>query len=432
MNQHKFSALIAVQSVTLLCCGVLTSTASASGFRLPEVSVAGTALSNAVVANPDLPGALPYNPAAMAFQDGGQVVAGIVLIQPDISVDFAGGDKVTSQGKDNVVVPNFFITKHINQQWSWGVGVNAPFGLETKWPAGTFDKFYPPVPPTPPALAAAASILEPEHSKIEMLNLNPNVAYQINANTSVAFGIDYYIVRKLIFNTQAIKIDGDGRDYGWNIGLLHTQDNWSVGLSYRSSVTVKHDGTVDATGGGSTVSSASADLEFPSMLQVGGRYKVDDKLAVELDVEKTGWSSFDTIEIDHGSPGLPNPINGDNNWNNAIAYRLGATYDLSSANQLRVGYAYDKTPGSDDFFSARVPGNDRQTLSLGFAHDRGDWTIELSYMFVKADDRKIAAPANSFLTRLGGGNTDPNGTDAYNGTYELTAHLFGIGVNTQF
>ena len=166
------------------------------------------------------------------------------------------------------------------------------------------------------------------------------------------------------------------------------------------------------------------------MLQVGGRYKLDDKLAVEFDIEKTGWSSFDTIEVTHSSPSIPNPINGDNNWDDAIAYRLGATYDLSSANQLRVGYAYDETPGTDDFFSARVPGNDRQTFSLGFAHDRGDWTIELSYMFVKADDRKIAS-TTSFLAGLPG-NTDPNGTDAYNGTYELTAHLFAIGVNTQF
>jgi long-chain fatty acid transport protein len=420
MNQHKFSAHIVAQSITLLCCCVLASTVSASGFRLPEVSVAGTALSNAVVANPDLPGALPYNPAAMAFQKEGQVVGGIVLIQPDISVKTAGGNKTTSQGEDNVPVPNFFITKHIDQQWSWGVGANAPFGLETKWPAGTFGTFG----------GLGAGALEPEHSKIEMLNLNPNVAYQLNANTSVALGIDYYIVRELIFNTQAIKIDGAGRDYGWNIGLLHAQDNWSVGLSYRSSVKVKLDGNVEA---GPETAGADAELNFPSMLQVGGRYKVDDKLAVELDIEKTGWSSFDIIEVNHSNSLVSsNPITSTNNWDNAMAYRLGATYDLSPANQLRAGYARDKTPGSDDFFSARVPGNDRQTFSFGLAHDRGDWTIELSYMFVKVDDRKIAAPADSYRDGLLGGNNDPNGTDAYNGNYKTTAHLFGVGVNTQF
>jgi long-chain fatty acid transport protein len=418
----KRSAVL-LQTSTFLFSAALTTTTMASGFRLPEVSAAGTALSNALVANPDVPGALPYNPAVMAFQKEGQLLVGAVLVQPDISVEPDAGTASSSQGKDSVPIPNVFVTKHIDNNWSWGIGMNAPFGLETKWKAGTFGTFG--------AGGAATLVLEPEHSKIEMLNINPNVAYQFG-NTSIAFGVDNYQVRNLIFNTQAISITGSGQDYGWNVGLLHAQNNWSVGLSYRSSVKVKLDGTVDATGVGSTISAAKAKIEFPALLQVGARYKVDDKLAVELDVEQTQWSSFDTIEVNHGSPGIPNPINGDNNWDDAMAYRLGATYELSPTNQLRVGYAYDETPGSDDFFSARVPGNDRQTLSLGLAHKQADWTIEFSYMYVQADKRTISAPANSFISGVMGGDTDPNGTDAYNGTYKLTAHLFAMGINTQF
>ena len=408
-----------LQTITFLCCGVFTLSTTASGFRLPELSITGTALSSAVVANPDLTGALPYNPATMAFQKEGQVIAGVVFIQPDISVNPDLGTASDSQGDDTHPAPNVFVTKHINNDWSWGVGINAPFGLETKWKDETFSTF-----------AGGADALEPEHSKIKMVNINPNVAYQLNANTSVAFGLDNYRVLDLIFNTQAIKISGDGQDYGWNIGLLHAQSNWSLGLSYRSSVKVTLSGTVDATGAGSTKSNAEAEIEFPSLLQIGARYKIDNKLAIEFDIEKTGWSSFDTIEIDHSSPGLPNPINGDNNWKNAIAYRLGGTYELSPTNQLLFGYALDETPGDDNFFSARVPGNDRQTLSLGLAHKRADWTIELAYMYVQADDRKINS-STSFLAGLPG-NTDPNGTDAFNGNYKLTAHLFGLGVSTQF
>jgi long-chain fatty acid transport protein len=358
----------------------------------------------------------------MAFQKEGQLVVGATSIHPDISVSPQLGMASDSQGKDHILVPTLFATKHINSDWSWGVGVNAPFGLETKWEAGTFGTF---------ALGGAAvAALEPEHSKIKMLNINPNVSYQINANTSLAVGIDNYRVLDLIFNTQAIKISGDGQDYGWNIGVLHAETNWSLGISYRSSVKVDLDGTVDATAAGASTSDAKAKVEFPGLLQIGGRYKVDDKLALELDIEKTGWNSFDTIEIEH-SAGIPSPISSTNDWKNAMAYRLGGTYELSPANQLRLGYSLDETPGNDNFFSARVPGNDRQTLSLGLAHKRADWTIELAYMYVKADDRKINS-STSFLAGVGGGNTDPNGTDAFNGTYKLTAHIFGLGVNTQF
>lgn len=407
---------------TFLCCSVLSLSVMASGFRLPEISIAGTSLSGAVVANPDLPGALPYNPATMAVQKGGLLLAGVVIVQPDISVNPEFGTASDSQGEDSLGVPNLFVTKPINLDWSWGIGINAPFGLETKWDAGTFGTF---------ALGGApVAALEPEHSKIKMLNINPNVAYQLNTNTSVALGIDNYRVLDLVFNTQAIRISGDGQDYGWNIGLLHTQKDWSLGLSYRSSVKVTIEGEVDATAVGSTKSDAEASIEFPSLLQIGARYKVDDKLAVELDIEKTGWSSFDTVEIQHSSPVILNPINGDNNWDDALAYRLGATYELSPANQLLFGYALDETPIKDEFFSARVPGNDRQTLSLGLAHKRADWTIEVAYMYVKAKDRKINS-STSFLAGLPG-NTDPNGSDAFNGTYKLSAHLFGLGISTPF
>lgn len=400
-----------LQTITFLCCGVFTLSATASGFRLPELSITGTALSSAVVANPDLPGALPYNPATMAFQKEGRVIAGVVFIRPDISVDPDLGTASDSQGDDTHPAPNVFVTKHIDNKWSWGVGINAPFGLETKWKDETFPAFSGP----------AADPFEPEHSKLKMLNINPNVAYQLNANTSASFGIDNYRVLNLIFNTQDINIDGSGDGYGWNIGLLHTHKNWSLGLSYRSSVKVTIDGTLDATATpppftDPTKRDAQAKIEFPSLLQIGGRYKVDDKLAIELDIEKTGWSSFDVVEINHSSQNafIPNPIPSESNWKNAIAYRLGATYELSPNNQLQAGYAYDKTPSNDEFFTARLPGNDRQTLSFGLAHELANWNIELAYMYVKADDRII------------------NVTGAYDGNYKLSAHLFGVGVSTQF
>jgi long-chain fatty acid transport protein len=412
MSIHPISPTL--QTTSLLCLILLNAQAGASGFRLPETSVAGTALSNAVVANPELPGALPYNPAAAAFQPQGQLVFGAVVVQPNISVEQGAGNVTKSQGDRNVLVPNVFASDHLNEQWSWGIGINAPFGLETRWPDETFAAF-----------AGAADPLEPEHSKIEMLNINPNISYRLNKSTSIAVGLDNYRVRKLIFNTQAIAITGKGQSTGWNSSLLHVHDKWSLGLSYRSSVKVQLDGRIDASAIGSTVSNADASITFPSLLQVGARYKINDKFAVELDIERTGWSSFDVIEVNHSSPGLPNPISSVNNWKDASAYRLGGTYELSKTSQLRAGYAFDETPGNDAFFSARVPGNDRQTISVGLGHKMADWTLELAYMYVKADDRRIAS-----ITPFAGG--DPNGTNAYNGTYGLSAHLFGVGVNTRF
>ncbi|MBL1276550.1 MAG: outer membrane protein transport protein [Ectothiorhodospiraceae bacterium] len=404
-----------LQTSALVCCSVISVSSFASGFRLPELSAAGTALSNAVVANPELPGALPYNPATMAFQKQGELIVGTIIIKPDISVKPNSGNDATSQGKANIAVPNMFVTNHINTAWSWGIGINAPFGLETQWKAGTFDTFA----------TSGGAPFEPEKSKIEMLNINPNVAYQLG-NTSIALGIDDYQVRKLTFNTQGVLITGNGQDYGWNIGLLHAQKNWSVGLSYRSSVKVKLEGFVDGTPIGLALSAATAEIEFPSLFQIGARYKFNDKLAAEFDIEQTGWSSFDVIDVYHSSPGISNPVSRASNWDDAIAYRMGATYELSPTNQLRFGYAYDETPGGDEFFTARIPGNDRQTLSIGLGHEQAGWTIEFAYMYVKADDRSIG-PSPAYIPP-----DDPNGSSAFDGDYKLSAHLIGVGVNTHF
>jgi long-chain fatty acid transport protein len=388
----------------LVSCSMLPFSLQASGFRIPEISIAGIGTSNALVADTITSGALPYNPAAMSFHEEGGLVFGLAQIRPKAHVDPSAGNATDSQGDEAVYVPNIFVMNHLNEEWSWGIGVNVPFGLETKWPAGTFGTF-------------PSAALEPEHSKLEMINVQGNLAFKVSSQTSIAVGVNQYIVKTLIFNTQLIEIEGDGNNHGWNIGLQHLAGPWSFGLAYRPGITVDLKGHVDATGVGSTKSSARAALAFPSLLQTGVRYQANPLWAFEMDVERTGWSSFDVVEIEYSA----GTIRSTNKWNNSYTYRLGTTYELSQQTQLRFGYSLDKTPQDDDFFSARIPDSDRQTLSMGVAHSVNGWLIEGGYMYVRLKDRRIDA-----------GNTDPNGTDAYNGKYQSSAHVLGLGVSTRF
>lgn len=382
--------------------------AFASGFRIPEVSIAGLSMANALVADTKIAGAMHHNPAAMAFQQQHTLVAGMMNIHPDSSVTPDIGSAAESQGESNILVPNIFYANQFNENMSWGIALNVPFGLETKWPAGTFGAY---------TLAGQAAF-EPEQSKLQMFNLNPNLAYQVGTSTSFALGIDYYVVKKLTFNTQAVAIEGDGRDLGWNIGLQHAMNDWSFGLAYRSSVKVDLEGTVDATGVGSTKTDASAELEFPSLMQLGARYQINPAIAVEFDIERTGWSSFDTVEIKHTSLGIPNPINGEHSWSNTTTYRIGGSYQATPSTQLRFGYARDETPQSEEHFSPRVPDSDRQAFSVGFAHTmrqpEGKLNVEAGYMYVLLDDRTVSA------------------TTLVNGEYKSDAHLVGIGISSQF
>jgi long-chain fatty acid transport protein len=384
----------------LLASLISANSAFASGFRIPEASIAGLAASNALVADTESPGALPYNPAAMAFHDGRVLIVSLINVRPTFEADPDIGSSTNSKGASSVILPSGYFMDSIDTNTSWGISINTPFGLETHWPSGTFT--------------AVPASFEPEQSKLELINVNPNIAYLINESTSLAFGIDYHVVRKLIFNTQALKIEGDGADFGWNIGLQHKHKNWSFGLSYRSGVSIDLDGSIYAVAvPAATKGDASTTLDLPDLLQIGARYQFNPAWAVEFDIEQTGWSTFDVVVINHTSPAAPTPITSLNNWDDSIAYRLSGAYQANPSTQYRFGYARDGSPQGETDFSPRIPDGERQTLSAGFSHDMGSYSIEAGYMIAWLE-RTITASA------------------AYSGKYESKAHLLGIGLSSQF
>jgi long-chain fatty acid transport protein len=424
MSQRAIRAVLAVPLLSLFA----VTTTHASGFRLPEASIYGLSSANAVVADPKARGAIAYNPAAMSFHTGGNLVVGLVTIDPEIAVTTAAGH-FESDVDTPFYVPNLVITGQVRPTVSIGLTVSSPFGLETNWPNETFPGFGPlPSPPYPPGTNIDG--LEPSRSKLEMANFNPNVSVKLGPNTSVAVGIDYYWIKDVRLDTQAIKMAGDGDGAGFNLALMHTAGNWSTGLSWHSRVDTPIQGTISGGLFGQGTSPAKTELTFPAMLQFGVRNQTTPDLALEFDIEHTDWSSFNAITIIHQLPGatlVSSPVVSTNAWDDSLAFRFGGALNIGPATQLRFGYTFDQSPNADEHFSARVPDADRQLFSLGVGQKIGGWELEAGYMYVLWSDRTYdsTAPFGSF-------GSDANGTNLYNGAYEADAHVFGLGVNGDF
>ena len=394
------------RTLFLLLCLVFTASVYASGFRIPETSVAGTGLANAIVANYKEIGSIPYNPANMSFIDGRNLQFGAAQVSSELHVEPDSGIATDSIHDTTLLIPHYYYISTLDNTWSYGLNINVPFGLETKWPDETFTSFAGPLDP-----------LEPEASSLHMVNFNPNVSYR-SGNTSFAFGLDYYDVRELVFNTQDIKITGEGGDIGWNISFQHVAGPWSFGGSYRSAIEIDLSGTVSVA---TFVSNATANIELPSILQLGARYTLNRDWSVEFDIDRTGWSVFDTFEINHSLPvptGVASPITSTNNWQNSNAYRLGFEYRTDPKGKLRFGYSRDERAQSDDYFTARVPDSDRQLFSAGYVRHLKYWSFELSYMYVKFDERDFNSTSPPAA--------EPNGTSAFNGMYDSNVSLFGL------
>lgn len=402
---------------------ISASVSYASGFSVPGgLSIAGLGTADTLVANPVEIGALAYNPAAMSFHNDMNLALGLTAVWPNSEVTPEGESNRISDDPDApIFVPSLYFMNPVTDSLSLGVGINASFGLETNWKEGTFPEF-----------AGALASLEPTTSRLEMFNLNPNIAYRINEYTSIAVGLDYYRVRDATSDTQGIYLSGDGSDLGWNAAFMYVLNRWSFGLSYQSAVEVELDGEFDATRVLGFKVNSKTDLDFPDILRLGLRYEVTEKLAIEFDYDRTGWSAFDEIVV-RSADSVPAAgiTKGSvlavttNNWHDTNSYHIGSTYQLLPATQLRLGYTLNENPQPESYFSPRYPNAKRHLFSAGIKQEYKDWELEGGIMYGRWEDRTV----DNSEPFTGG---DANGTSAYNGKYELDGILAGVGVNFYF
>jgi len=387
--------------------------AQASGFALSELSIAGLSEGDALVANTTTLGALAYNPAAMAFHKGGYNV-GLFGISDHTEVTPTGGNgTVVATTPHWETLPNLFWFQKVASHMRFGFGVNEPYGMQISWPAQTF----------PQLAQAPGSALAPTYTGLRLFDVSPSLSYRLGA-IAIDLGADYYNAHRTTLGTPTTTISGSGEEVGGHIGFLAQLGQIGLGANYRSASNVPLDGTLDQTGVSIPI---NAVLHLPWQFALGVHDTLTQKLGIEFDFNRTGWSRFTNIVV------TPAPAAGmggaslttsNYNWQSANSYRVGLEYALSEDVQLRAGYAYDETGATNTDFSARIPDANRQDISFGASQKLGDWSLSAGYMYVHFNTRTYAS--STPLT------TDPNGTSAYNGTYRSYAQLFGISISRRF
>ncbi len=83
---------------------------------------------------------------------------------------------------------------------------------------------------------------------------------------------------------------------------------------------------------------------------------------------------------------------------------------------LSAGYQYFQTPVPDRTYSPTIPDANQNVFTVGLGWRSGHHRIEGSYGYVLYDDRHIS------------GNQNP----AYNGNYEIRAHLISLAYGYSF
>ena len=405
-----------IKQTSILCAAtaLLTTQAFASGYMIPEQGAKATGMGNAYSAIADDASANWFNPAGLSFQEN-NVTGSAVLVYPLNEYEAPNG-QTYSAVKGIHVVPQVYVRYgDEDSKLSYGLGINSPFGLSVDW-TGSGAPF------TENIGAKAVTF-----SEIQAVHVNPNVAYQINDNFSVAVGVSYYNAFKVHLDSDLLRIGGSGDGFGGNFAFMYKSDKWSIGGGYRSAVKIDVTGT--AVGGPDAAvlglekigANATTSVTFPDLHTLAVAYQATPDLIVSAQVDRINWTTFDEIVVDY-DPSALNGLTGTSstipeNWKATIAIRLGAEWTMDETTKLRAGYTSDPTPTNAEDFSPRLPGNDRQLVTLGYGTELTDnLTMDLAYVYVWLDDRIAAAPTNA----------------AYHGTYTGQVHLLSGGVTYKF
>ncbi|WP_449253100.1 OmpP1/FadL family transporter [Brevundimonas naejangsanensis] len=371
MTPRNMARLGGLTLTTVLMTGV-AAPAFAGSFYLQEQSVRGAGRAFSGEAADRGVGSLWWNPASIA-RSGRELSVGLHAIKIDSEVrntgsyvTYPGGVDVPVVNPRNTevdpiesgLVPNFAFATPIGERFAVGVSVAAPYNFTTKYEQGSFARYD--------ALT----------SELRSGDASLTLAYQVNDWLDVGAGLNaQYVKAKLTSAMPSVSpllpdgsssLEGDGWDFGWNVGAQVHKGPWDFGLSYRSKIEHELDGDVAIVLTGplapnSVTTSGTASFNTPWFASASVRYAVNDKLTLNAQVNRIGWSEFQAITVEY-------PNGGDvihQNYKDVTTGAIGLDYAISDKTTLRAGVGYDPTPTRDSLRTARIPDADRWLFSVG-------------------------------------------------------------------
>jgi long-chain fatty acid transport protein len=358
-----------------------------------------------------------YNPAGLSLMKTKYsiLVGGSGIFS---TTAFALENSVYQATTDNPMGTPFFVygAGKIGEKLGVGIGVYTPYGSSAKWG----DDW------------AGAHLIQDISMKV--IFIQPTVSYKINDLISLGAGFvyatgDVQLHKEVTFNSAEEKgqatLEGKTTNFGFNAGVMVTpNDKWSIGVDYRSEVTMAlEDG--DATF--KVPSSVSglipeknkfdADLPLPANLDFGVAYQATEKLLVSAEVNYVFWDTYDTLkftfetdptgQLSKGNPRL---------YSNKMIFRVGGEYVFSEKFTLRAGAYYDPTPTNKDYFNPETPSLNTYGMSFGFSYNpTKNLAIDFSYLHLETQK-----------------STRSYSPEYFTGTYKVRTLIPGIGISYNF
>lgn len=338
----------------------------AAGYYLPNQDTFATARGNAFVATADTAAAVHYNPAGMTQLEKPEAQAGVYGIILGNETN-AGG--VTSEAEDEFqAVPQIYYAQPFNERWSFGFGLNSPFGLGTEWGRDT---------PFSPVVTEA---------RLMFVSTTAAAAYKVTDTISLGASVsvnyaDLSLEQGLGAPGSYLRFEGDDVGFSGSLSARwQPHEQHAFGLVYSTESSFDMSGKTISNGlAGDT--NSEMDFMAPARIAGGYSYRPAPGWNIEANVEWLNWDELNTLSLQTSSvPGtsaVPVPFE----WQSNFIYELGASYTTSDGYVFAAGYDFNMNAQPDENYSPGVADADRHWFNVGFGRDCETFSWMLGYQF---------------------------------------------------
>ncbi|MEZ8822838.1 outer membrane protein transport protein [Vibrio amylolyticus] len=427
----KFSCTRKTILSTAVSIGLLSTSTftSAAGFQLAEYSATGLGRAYAgEAAMADNASAQWRNPAMLTYLAGTQISVGAIYVDPNIDVNGQINGALNTQSDDfanSAVIPNFYFSHQLNEQFFMGVALGTNYGMETKLDDNFAGNHF------------------GNEAMVKTMEANLNLAYQLNEAISFGGGLRYVMGEghfgatspaqsepTLPKGTTLKYMEGDDKAWGWQLGTAwQINEAHRIGFAYKSEVDLKLSGYAEGLGFGlpaGTRDNGYMNLALPATAELASHHQLNEKLAIHASINWTDWSSFEKLEAHLENYGTH--MVKVENWEDNYRFALGATYQLNQKIALRSGIAYDMSAVSDKNRTITIPETDRTWLSVGASYEvSSQLSVDGGFTYILAKDADIKESrgyeSDDTAQAIGG---------AFTGTTSGSVWLIGVQANYTF
>mgnify|MGYP000561042939 CR=1 FL=1 len=376
-----------VLALGILCALSLPQAAGAEGFAINEWSAEGVAMGGARMFAEGDAANVAYNPASITKVDGEAFKVSATYISPHGEYDLYK-DNIHENGHNRVhfgFAPGTYYVKKLNDKDWFGIGAFSRFAMVSEFERDS-------------AVSTNAFL-----SRLNGVSVTPTFAHKFDDKWSAAVGAEINYVGLTMEKNLALGMPthtkGESYALGWNAAANYAFDDKNeIGVVYRSRI--KHSMEADFNaynfkGTGKTVSGdAYGEVTLPESWHIGYSHKFNDRTRVELNAVRTGWDTYDALNITTPLGLSKNP----KNWEDGWRYAIGVEHKLSDKYTLMAGFAYDESSIPYNGGDFMVPTGNRKTYSIGARYNDKDQTVALALGWMDVGDLNFAFRENEKIT----------------------------------